>query len=63
MKREGGAVIGMRLSGAIWDDSVGYFINVASKFLHRWGFGVGSVALIANLYDAAIPHVPPCCLH
>ena len=32
---------GTRLSGVIWDDSVGNLINVASDFLHRWGFGVG----------------------
>ena len=30
---------GTSLSGAIWD-CVGYFIEAADDFLHRWGFDV-----------------------
>ena len=30
---------GTHLGGAIWD-AVGWFIDVTSGFLHRWGTGV-----------------------
>ena len=34
---------GTRLTGTIWNDSVGWLINVASSFLHRRGFGVDTL--------------------